>query len=106
VSRTTRRCPRRRSSTTRTSRGSPPIWKSSLPFTSNDLRGINLPELVIHGEHDEIVKTEHAREMAKRIPGARLRVFEDASHFVLWQDPAGFNQAVVEFLTSSAPRRP
>jgi pimeloyl-ACP methyl ester carboxylesterase len=42
--------------------------------------------------------------MAKLIQGARLRVFEDASHLVLWQDPAGFNEAVVDFLTPPPPR--
>ena len=39
-------------------------------------------------------------EMAKLIPNAKLRVFDDTSHFVLWQDPDGFNRAMVEFLTT------
>ena len=36
--------------------------------------------------------------MATLIPNARLVVFRDASHFALWQDPAAFNAALVDFL--------
>jgi pimeloyl-ACP methyl ester carboxylesterase len=37
--------------------------------------------------------------MAKLIPRARLEVFADASHFVMWQDPASLNKVLVDFLT-------
>jgi len=30
-------------------------------------------------------------EMARLIPNGRLKVFQDASHFALWQDPESFN---------------
>ena len=42
-------------------------------------------------------------EMSRLIPNARLKVFDDASHFALWQDPDNFNQAMMEFLTEPAP---
>ncbi len=38
------------------------------------------------------------KEMAKLIPHAQLKVFDDASHFALWQDPQAFNKVLVEFL--------
>ena len=33
-------------------------------------------------------------------PHAKLVVFDDASHFALWQDPVAFNRAMVDFLTA------
>jgi pimeloyl-ACP methyl ester carboxylesterase len=30
-------------------------------------------------------------------------IFPDISHFALWQDPAAFNQAMLDFLTEPAP---
>jgi pimeloyl-ACP methyl ester carboxylesterase len=29
-------------------------------------------------------------------------IFTDTSHFALWQDPAAFNQAMLDFLTEPA----
>ena len=41
---------------------------------------------------------DQIKEMATLIPNAKLVVFPDTSHFVMWQDPASFNKALVEFL--------
>lgn len=78
-----------------------PIWRNPMGFTKDQLRSIAAPTLVADGEHDEIIKLEQIKEMAELIPNARLHVFEDTSHFALWQDPSTFNKVVVEFLTSS-----
>ena len=37
-------------------------------------------------------------EMAKAIPGAKLVILPGLSHFAMLQNPAAFNQAVLEFL--------
>jgi pimeloyl-ACP methyl ester carboxylesterase len=36
--------------------------------------------------------------MAQAIPGAKLIILKDASHFAMLQDPKGYTQAVREFL--------
>lgn len=77
-----------------------PVWKSPISFTKDQLRGIRAPTVVADGEHDEIIKLAHIEEMARLIPNARVVVFKDASHFALWQDPKGFNQALIEFLVN------
>jgi len=51
------------------------------------------------GEHDEIIRREHTVLMARQIPGARLVILPQVSHFAMLQDPDGFNRAVIEFLT-------
>jgi pimeloyl-ACP methyl ester carboxylesterase len=36
--------------------------------------------------------------MAEVIPGAKLVILPDASHFAMLQDPAGYTKAVRDFL--------
>lgn len=77
-----------------------PIWRSPGGFTKDQLRGIRAPTVVADGAHDEIIRLDHLEEMAALIPGAKLVVFADTSHFALWQDPAAVGRAIVDFLTA------
>jgi pimeloyl-ACP methyl ester carboxylesterase len=36
--------------------------------------------------------------MAKTIPGAKLIILENASHFAILQDPEGYDKAVRDFI--------
>lgn len=76
-----------------------PVWRDPKLFTKDQLRSIQAPTLVADGDHDEIIALDQVKEMATLIPNARLVVFRDASHFALWQDPAAFNAALVDFLS-------
>lgn len=75
-----------------------PVWKSSQNITQAQLRGIKAYTVVADGDHDEIIKLDHIKEMSELIPNAKLVVFEETSHFALWQDPEAFNKAVLEFM--------
>jgi len=77
-----------------------PLWRGPTGITKDQLRAIKVPVLIADGDHDEVIVLDHLEEMAKLIPNGKLKVFEDASHFALWQDPAEFNAAMVEFLTT------
>jgi len=81
-----------------------PVWRSPGGFSKEQLRGIRAPTVVALGEHDEIIARAHAEEMARLIPGARLVIFDDTSHFTLWQDPTSVNRVLVEFLGSRESR--
>ena len=83
-----------------------PLWRNPTGITKDQLRGIKAPVMMADGDHDEIIMIDQIEEMARLIPNAQLKVFDDASHFALWQDPESFNRAMVEFLTSSAPFDP
>jgi pimeloyl-ACP methyl ester carboxylesterase len=76
-----------------------PIWRTPMGFTKDQLTTLKAPTIVADGDHDEIIVLAQVEEMAKLIPNARLVVFEDTSHFALWQDPASFNRVLVDFLT-------
>ena len=53
---------------------------SQVDYTA-DLRSIDVPTLVIHGDDDQIVPIAHAGELQARIiPNATLKVYEGAPH--------------------------
>jgi pimeloyl-ACP methyl ester carboxylesterase len=82
-----------------------PLWRNPTGITRDQLRAIKAPVVMADGDHDEIIALEQIEEMSRLIPNARLKVFADASHFALWQDPASFNAALVEFLTTQIAER-
>jgi pimeloyl-ACP methyl ester carboxylesterase len=77
-----------------------PVWKTPVIFTKAQLRSIQAPTVIADGDHDEIIELAQIKEMAQLVPNATLVVFENTSHFALWQDPAAFNKAVLAFLGS------
>lgn len=60
------------------------------------LSAVRVPTLVIAGTRD-MVKTGHTREIAARIPNARLAILP-GDHFIAAKEPERFNRAVEEFL--------
>ena len=64
------------------------------------LNGIDVPTLVIHGEHDRVVPPETGRFLAENIPGARFILIPQAGHVANQEQPAAFNAAVREFLAT------
>ena len=62
------------------------------------LEKISVPTLVMAGEEDTVYPPELAREMARRIPGAKLVMFEGTGHLANLEQPERFNQALLDFL--------
>ena len=77
-----------------------PVWRNPAGFTKDQLRAIKAPTLVALGDHDEIIELAQIKEMGELIPNGSVRVFADASHFVMWQDPESVNASLVEFLSA------
>jgi pimeloyl-ACP methyl ester carboxylesterase len=65
---------------------------------SGDVGHITSPTLVIHGAEDRYVPPANARALAEAIPGAKLRLLEDAGHLVFVERFADVNREVVTFL--------
>jgi len=61
-----------------------------------ELGAIRTPTLVIAGTRD-MVKTAHTREIAARIPNARLAILP-GNHFIAAKEPDRFNREVERFL--------
>jgi pimeloyl-ACP methyl ester carboxylesterase len=64
-----------------------------------DTENIDRPGLLIWGGKDPYMQVEYARKMAERT-GARLHVFEDASHWWPLEKPAEAASALEEFWAS------
>ncbi|MBM7044188.1 MULTISPECIES: alpha/beta fold hydrolase [Rhizobium] len=67
-------------------------------YTAADLAEIDVPVAIVHSEHDEFIKREHADHLARHIPGAEFIFLPGVSHFAPLQRPAQFNAAVLTFL--------
>jgi pimeloyl-ACP methyl ester carboxylesterase len=74
------------------------MWETLPAFTAEELRSIRVPTTIADGEYDEGIRPEHNRYLAATIPGARLVILPNVSHFAMLQNPAEFNAAVIEFL--------
>ena len=65
------------------------------------LEEIRVPTLVIGSTHDTLYPLTMAQDMARRIPGARLAIIEDAGHLSNLDRPQEFNRLLSEFLRSA-----
>ncbi|SDP13330.1 Pimeloyl-ACP methyl ester carboxylesterase [Phyllobacterium sp. YR620] len=74
------------------------MWASQPNWTDDDLKKIKTPIAIVLGDHDEAITREHTDYMAKTIPGAKLIILDNASHFAMVQDPEGYNKAVRDFI--------
>ena len=72
---------------------------------SRDVGHITSPTLVIHGSEDRYVPVANAAALAGAIPGARLRVLENAGHLVFIERFADVNREVVTFLKPRVSRK-
>lgn len=67
-------------------------------YTAADLAKIRVPVAIVHSEHDEFIKREHAEYLARSIPEAQWIVLPDVSHFAPLQRPRAFNRVLQRFL--------
>ena len=70
------------------------MWATQPNWTAAELGKITVPVTLAIGDHDEAVKLDHTEMMAKDIPGAKLVILKDASHFAMLQDPEGYDAMI------------
>ena len=61
------------------------------------LHKIKAPTLVVGGEQDKALGGDPSKEIAARIPGAQLQMYEQWGHG-LYEEAKDFNQVIVDFL--------
>ncbi|HZZ35641.1 MAG TPA: alpha/beta hydrolase [Caulobacteraceae bacterium] len=74
------------------------MWETEPHFTEAQLRAIKTPMAIVDGDHDEVIKREHTDWLASVIPGAKLIILPQASHFAMLQDSKTFNKEMLGFL--------
>ena len=76
------------------------MWESQPNWSKEQLATIKTPIAVVTGDHDEAIKRDHTEYMASAIPGAKLVILPNASHFAMLQAPDEYTQSVLEFIDS------
>ena len=74
------------------------MWATEPAYTREQLAAITVPTAIVLGDHDEAITRAHTDYLAQTIPGAQEIILKDTSHFAMLQDPAGYNQAILQFL--------
>ncbi len=59
---------------------------------------IDVPALVVVGEHDKVAPTEEAERIHRLLKNSRLVVIKDAGHMVLYEKPRELNSVIEGFL--------
>lgn len=70
-------------------------WGRQAP---QDLGSIRIPVLIANGDNDIMVPSANSIDMARRIPGAQLVIYEDAGHGGIFQNHADFVPKALSFL--------
>jgi 3-oxoadipate enol-lactonase len=68
--------------------------------STSDLGSIQLPALVVSGEHDALTPPAVGRAMATTLPDARFELIPDAGHVSSLENPAAFNAVLASFLAT------
>jgi len=72
-------------------------------YSASDLAQISVPVAIVHSEHDEFIKREHAEYLARSIPNAEFVNLHGVSHFAPLQRPEQFNIAMLAFFGKVLP---
>lgn len=72
------------------------------PDSVSTLSDIDVPTLVLVGSDDQVTPKEAAQVIADNIAGAELKVIPDAGHLAPLENPVAVNDAIREFLPSTA----
>ena len=76
------------------------MWASQPNWPDADLKSIKVPTAIVLGDHDEAVDRKHTEYIASMVPGAKLAILKDVSHFAMLQDPEGYTKAIRDFFGS------
>jgi pimeloyl-ACP methyl ester carboxylesterase len=79
------------------------MMKTQPNYSAHDLAKIGVPVAIVHSEHDEFIKREHADYLARVIPNAESVNLPGVSHFAPLQRPEQFNMAMLAFLGKALP---
>ena len=75
------------------------MQKKEPDYTTKELAAIKVSRIAIaDGDHEEFITRAHTDYLAAIIPGAKLIILPNVSHFAPWQDSTTFNNSIIRFL--------
>lgn len=69
-------------------------------LAERELLRLNVPTLILSGEHDSAQRRSIANRLAQTLPDARLKVLPGAGHLAALDDPGAYVQALRDFFSS------
>jgi pimeloyl-ACP methyl ester carboxylesterase len=78
------------------------LWATEPHYTEQQLASIRVRTAIVTGDHDNAVRLDHTKYLARTIPGAQLIILPDVGHAAMLQDPAGYAKAVLDFIDGPA----
>ncbi len=70
------------------------MWATQPNWTDAQVAAITVPTAVVAGEYDEAILRPHTEKIAALIPGSKLVILPQASHFAMLQAPEDYNAAI------------
>ena len=77
------------------------MWLAEPKFTAQELGSISVPTLIMDGQQEELIRPDHAAEIARAIPNAKLVMLPNVGHYATFKTPQQWNTAVDDFLKVS-----
>ncbi|GGY83674.1 oxidoreductase [Cellvibrio zantedeschiae] len=77
------------------------MWLTEPQFTPAQLAGITTPILIMDGQQEELIRPDHAPEIAAAIPNAKLVMLPDVGHYATFKTAKLWNETVESFLKSN-----
>ena len=74
------------------------LWPIPDKGLKKRIHRIKAPTLILWGQSDGLVPVAYAQAFQQRIPGAQTTIMPRCGHMSMYEDPAGFVQAVADFL--------
>ncbi len=79
------------------------LWATEPNYSDGDLAKIHVPTEIVIGDHDPVIRPEHAAHIAEAIPGARLVILKGVGHPAHSQDPKQYLKAIQDFMVAEPP---
>lgn len=81
---------------------------AALSDITEDCAQITCPVLLVPGRNDRLFPREHTDAIAAILPRAKVDEFEAGAHFIPYQQPREFGEALLNFVTQAEllPRQP
>jgi pimeloyl-ACP methyl ester carboxylesterase len=77
------------------------MWLTEPNFTPTQLAKITVPALIMDGQQEELIRPDHAAEIAAAIPKAKLVMLPNVGHYAVFKTPELWNKTVMEFLKAN-----
>lgn len=76
------------------------MWFYQPNWPATVLSKVKVSTAIVLGDHDEAITRLHSEYLARTIPGAKLVILEETSHFSMLQDPGGYTRAIRQLLAA------